>query len=63
MQTAVPGLADMELTFFIADHTVLSLRFVAKTTVLVTHQCFGYCSTMLAQHKGFLFSHSSPQSE
>lgn len=43
----------MELIFFIAAHMVLCLRFVTKT-VLITHQCFGSCWTVLAQCQGFL---------
>lgn len=38
----VLGLAGMEVTFFIAAHTVLCFGFVA-TTVLITHQCFSFC--------------------
>lgn len=35
MQTAVPGLADMELTFFIADHMVLCSAFVNKIALIM----------------------------
>ena len=38
----VLGLAGMELTFPIAALIVLCFVFVART-VLITHQCFGYC--------------------
>lgn len=38
--------AEMELTFFIAAHMVLCLGFLTKR-VLITHQYFGYCWTML----------------
>jgi len=55
MQTAVLGLADMELTFFIAVCVVLYFRFVA-ITVLVTHQSFDWYSAIFAQHQDFIFS-------
>jgi len=46
-------LAGMKLTSFTATHTVLHFAFLAKTA-LVTHQCFIYCRTVLAQCQGFL---------
>lgn len=33
---------------------LLCFGFVART-VLVTHQCFGFCWALLAQHQGFIF--------
>ena len=41
-QTGILGLAGMELTFFLTARMELCFRFVTET-VLVTHQCFGYC--------------------
>lgn len=38
----VPGLAGMELTFFMAVCMVPCFGFVAKI-VLITHQCVGSC--------------------
>jgi len=43
---------------FIAAPVVLCFAFEAKT-VLVAHQCFGYCRIVLAQCQGFLSVFSS----
>jgi len=43
----------MELVFLTASHVVLSFAFAA-TAVLTTHQCFGFCQAVLAQHQGCL---------
>lgn len=51
--------AGMKLIFFIAGRRGLCSGFVT-ITVLVTHRCFVYCWAVLAQHKGFLFSRSTP---
>lgn len=45
----------MELIFFIDIYMVLWFGLVTKT-VLATHQLFGYCCAVLAEHHGFLFS-------
>ena len=50
----VLGLAGMELIFFIEACMVLRFRFVTRT-VLITHQCFSYCWTVLEPHQGLLF--------
>ena len=44
----VLALTQMELTSFKAAYMVMSFGFVAKT-VSITHQCFGYQRTVLAQ--------------
>lgn len=46
------GLAEMESIFFTAAHMVLYFGSVTKT-VLVTHQCIGYCPAYL--HSFLLF--------
>ena len=43
----------MEVTFLIAACMMLYFRFMTKI-VLITHQCFGYCQAVLAQHAGVL---------
>ena len=48
MEDLVPGLTGMELILFLAACTELSLRFVTRP-VFLTHQCFSYCGTVLAQ--------------
>ena len=49
----VLGLARMGLSFFAAARIMLCSGFVTKTA-LITHQCFAYCWTVLAQHQGLL---------
>lgn len=43
----------MKLTFFTAPHMALCFVFVTKA-VLITHQSFGCCWAVLAQHQGCL---------
>lgn len=49
----VLGLAGMELAFFMAAYIVLRFRFVARK-VLIIHQCFNYCWSVLVQHHSLL---------
>lgn len=53
------GPAEEALTFRIAAVIVLCFVLVARK-VLMTHQCFGYCRTVLAQHQDHLSNISSP---
>ena len=46
----VLGLAETELILPIAALVVLCFVLVARKA-LITHQCFGYCRAVLAQHK------------
>lgn len=51
----VLGLAEIELTVFIASHMVPCFRFVAKT-VLISHHCFDCC---LHRVRAYFFYHSA----
>lgn len=58
---AALSVAGMELILFKAACMVLCFGFVTKTA-LVTHQCFGYCPAVPAQHQHFLlFPYSAAQ--
>lgn len=51
----------MDLIFFLSAWMVLCFEFVIKT-MLIAHQCFGYCWAVFAQHQDFLFlPHSAPK--
>ena len=51
---SVPGLAGIELIFFIAAHLWLCFGSMTKT-VLITQGCFSYCWAVLTQHQVFCF--------
>lgn len=58
----VLDLAGTDLVFFLPACMVLCFAFVTKT-ILVTHQCFICCWTVLAQHQVFLLFPLCPLSE
>jgi len=45
----------MELIFLITSLILLCFALAARMT-LITHECFAYCSGVLAQHQGCLFN-------
>lgn len=47
--------SDWRRTFHTAAFVVLCIVLIART-VLVSHQCFGYCCAVLAQHEGSISS-------
>lgn len=47
--------SDWGRTFHTAAFVVLCIVLTART-VLVSHQCFGYCCAVLAQHEGSISS-------
>lgn len=56
-KNSILDLAGMDLTFF-KGFPMLCFQLMTKT-----HQCFGYCCTVHAQHQGFLFFPLCPSSE
>lgn len=58
----VPGLAGMELIFFIATSMRMCFEYVAKE-MLITQECSGYGWAALAHCQGFLFFSLCPPSK
>lgn len=57
-KNSILDLAGMDLTFFKESPMLLCFQLMTKT-----HQCFGYCCTVYAQHQSFLFFPLCPCSE